>query len=85
MKRKIVISGTQNFILMNCLSKKGEKTMKNNKSAAENRELMDYITFIEKNPEEKKKLNSAINREVKKLQKNKDTEFAAMFLSSIRF
>ena len=59
--------------------------MKNNKSAAENRELMDYITFIEKNPEEKKKLNNAIKREVQKMQKTKENEFSAMFLSAIRF
>lgn len=58
--------------------------MKNSKNNLKD-DIVNYLQFIENNPEEKKKLNSAINREVKKLQKNKENEFTAMFLSSIKF
>ena len=48
-------------------------------------ELMEYIKILEKDPEERKAMNALLQKEQKKLARNKDTEFAAMFLSAIRF
>ena len=57
---------------------------KQNKKTLEH-ELKEYLKILENNPEERKAMNKALDRETKKLAKNKDTEFAAMFLSAIRF
>lgn len=47
--------------------------------------LMDYIETLRKDPEERKAMQKAIDKEVRKLSKNQETQFAAMFLSAIKF
>lgn len=59
--------------------------MKTNKQKTLEKELTSYIELLEKDPAERAKMNKALQKETKKLAKNKDTEFAAMFLSAIRF
>jgi len=59
--------------------------MKTNKQKTLEKELTSYIELLEKNPAERAKMNKALQQETKKLSKNKETEFAAMFLSAIRF
>ena len=58
-----------------------KKTANNNKK----NELLAYIEFLESNPEERAKMNKLLQKEQKKLAKNKETEFAALFLSAIKF
>ena len=47
--------------------------------------LIDYIVKLERDPEERKAMQKAINKDVRKLSKNQETQFAAMFLSAIKF
>lgn len=47
--------------------------------------LLDYIETLRKDPEERKAMQKLVNKEVKKLSKNKKTQFAALFMSAIKF
>lgn len=48
-------------------------------------DLIDYIETLRKDPEERKAMQKLVNKEVKKLSKNKETQFAALFMSAIKF
>ena len=48
-------------------------------------DLVAYLKLLEKDPAERAAINKALQKEQKKLARNKETEFAAMFLSAIRF
>ena len=59
--------------------------MKTNNNKVNNNNLLQYIEQLQHDPVEREKLNRTLQRKQKKLSKNKETEFAAMFLSAIRF
>lgn len=47
--------------------------------------ILNYLKILKTDPEEKNRMNKALQKETKRLAKNKETECAAMFLSAIRF
>ena len=64
----------------------GYKTMKKTVKQTETEKLLlDYLAILENNPEERNRMNKALQKETKKLAKHKETEMAAMFMAAIRF
>ena len=57
----------------------------NTKNKKFENELIEYLKVLEEDPGERAAINKALQREQKKLAKCKETEFAAMFLSTIKF
>lgn len=58
---------------------------KNNSKNTTKNDLLAYIELLQKDPKEKAAMNKLLQKEQKKLAKNQETEFAAMFLSAIKF
>ena len=62
------------------------KTVKQTAKQTETERLLtEYLHLLETDPEEKNRMNKALQRETKKLAKNKETQFAALFMSAIKF
>ena len=49
------------------------------------KDIFDFIETLEKDSKQKEKMNQAIQKEACKLKKGKDTKFAGMFLSAVKF
>lgn len=60
--------------------------MKKTKKQIETEKLLsDYLKILETDKSEKDRINKLLKKETKKLASKKETEFAAMFLSAIKF
>jgi len=49
------------------------------------KDIFDFIETLEKDSKQKEKMNQAIQKEANKLMKDKNTKFAGMFLSAVKF